>query len=436
MNSHLNIFKTYAKENRRYQLENDLTRALAICLQENSLFFNEFLKATLNSKYASELFNDLYSSNEVSINIQTSSSEINGFKKIFAVSLSEHLMLADHFWNQNYEFQYDPICDIVIKINNVLIIIEAKRDNVDCTAQLYNQIFNICKSSDLSSDEMKKMVTPVDMNWQKLMEIAVKVHSFEKAAGSSNRFLNDFINLVKEHNFRWLPEPSIFSVSPNNIKVIEKRIDSALNELVKKNIDKSFKKLDYNGRLGLKFDQLWAQEILFNVEKNGDLSIIVYPGNTKSQGYIIFHKEPKPKTKLTIDSITYDLSKSYHVKFTSFQRYFSGLFFGEKDLRHNLYSKDNFDQYCGRKKRGPEWESIAKLFDDSFYSNFDWRKQCSWEEKIINSGRNQFDMSFGYELSIRIPFEVLRMKDQNKSDLSNLAEMIENIYKEFRTIYS
>ena len=63
MNSHLNIFRTYAKENRRYQLENDLTRALAICMQEDSLFFHEILKAILDAKYSNELFNDLNSLN-------------------------------------------------------------------------------------------------------------------------------------------------------------------------------------------------------------------------------------------------------------------------------------------------------------------------------------------------------------------------------------
>jgi hypothetical protein len=47
MNSHLNVFKTYTKSNRVYQLENDLTRAFAICMQENSLFFHEVLQFIL-----------------------------------------------------------------------------------------------------------------------------------------------------------------------------------------------------------------------------------------------------------------------------------------------------------------------------------------------------------------------------------------------------
>ena len=44
MNKHLNIFSSYSKEDKGYKLENDLTRALAICLQEDKLLFHEVLK--------------------------------------------------------------------------------------------------------------------------------------------------------------------------------------------------------------------------------------------------------------------------------------------------------------------------------------------------------------------------------------------------------
>jgi hypothetical protein len=433
MNNHLNIFRTYAKENRRYQLENDLTRALAISMQENTLFFNEVLKAVLDAKYSNELFNDLYSSNEISINIQKNSSEIVGFEKIFAVSLSEHVMAETHFWNQKHESVYDPICDIVVRINNIVIIIETKRDNVDCTAQLYNQIFNVCTKNELKIEESKDLVTPRDLSWPKLMEIAVKVHSFEKAAGSPSRFLNDFIDLVKNHNFRWLPEPSIFSVSPKNKNMIGRRIDSALNESVKQY---GRRKLDYNDRLGLVFDSPWAQELLFSIEKNGDLSCSIYPGNTKAQGDSIFQKNAKPRSFMTVSNRQYEVSILYHIKFTSFQRYFTGLWFSEKDMKENLYTKNNFYKYCGRKKRGEDWEAIEALFDRSFQESFDWKAQCGWKSKIMGSGRNQFDMSFGYELGVVIPFQVLREVDQDKSDLSGLTALIDNIYKEFRGIYS
>ena len=71
MNAHLNVFKTYTKKERTHQLENDLTRALAICLQEDPLFFHEILKLIFeDSKYFTEFFDDINNTNEISIEIQ------------------------------------------------------------------------------------------------------------------------------------------------------------------------------------------------------------------------------------------------------------------------------------------------------------------------------------------------------------------------------
>ncbi len=433
MNSHLNIFKTYTNETRRFQLENDLTRAFAICLQENTLFFNEVLKTILNEQETNEMFSDIYSKNDITINIQQRSSEISNYEKIYAVSLSEFEMSEDHFWNQKHDAQYDPICDLVININGIAIIVEAKRDNWDCTAQLWNQVYNVSRNVITDTEDMRAIVTPKDLNWFKLMNIAVKVHSFEKATGHPDRFLKDFINLVKGHNFRWLPEPSISSVSSDNTNAIRRRIESSLNELVK---NYGYKKLDYNDRLGLWFDQPWAQEILFKVEENGALSITVYPGNTKAQGNFIFQKDPKPKTSIEVDTYDFPMSSMYHIKFTSFQRYFTGLWFYDSELREVLYTRQNFYKYCGRNKKGKNWQDIETLFDKAFIHDYNWRKECNWNSKVINSNRSQFDMSFGYELSITVPFEILKLKDQDKSDLTNLASFIDGIYKEFRTIYA
>ena len=193
MNKHLNIFKTYTKKNRIYQLENDLTRALAICLQEDALFFHEVLKTIINdSGLYNQLFEDLDGDTEVQIEIQKKTSDIQEFDKVFAVSLSESPM--SDFWQQNRNTEYDPICDLVITINNILIVVEAKRDNINCTSQLYNQILNIFRLQSKSLDDNQEAVIPFDLNWKKLMAIAVKVASFEKTTGNTNRFLNDFSN--------------------------------------------------------------------------------------------------------------------------------------------------------------------------------------------------------------------------------------------------
>ena len=269
MNKHLNIFKTYAKDNRSYQLENDLTRALAICLQEDALFFHEVLKTIIDdSGLYNRLFEDLDGDTEVQIEIQKRTSLIEDFDKVFAVSLSESAM--SDFWQQNHNSEYDPICDLVITINNILIVIEAKRDNIDCTSQLYNQILNIFNKQNKPFENNQEAITPFDLNWKKLMAIAVKVASFEKTTGNTNRFLTDFIQLVKEHNFSWLPETPIGSLKNVNAKSIFRRIESAIIKFCDNN--EAIEKLAYRDRLGTTFTKGWANEVLFNVDKKtGDL---------------------------------------------------------------------------------------------------------------------------------------------------------------------
>ena len=429
MNSHLNIFKTYTKSNRTYQLENDLTRALAISLQEDSLFFHEVLKEILEgTNLYNQLFESLESETNVNIDIQKRASQITSFDHIFAISLSESEILD--FWEQNHNKNYDPICDLVIQINNILLVFEAKRDNVNCTAQLFNQILNITNSENepqaFNKENYGEIITPFDFNWPRLMAIAVKVSSFEKAMNSQNRFLSDFISLVKQHNFRWLPEPSISSLQPTNKRPILRRIESTIEEVAKIT---EIGKLNYTDRLGLEFYKAWAKEILFSIKDNGNLGVSIYPGNTKGQGYSLFETNPKFSDTLNILENEYRTNYSYHIKFTSFQRYFQGLWFSETDLKKPLYTKENFHKYTGRRKRGVQWNEIETLFNESL--NYNWEKQCNWENAIINSGKNQFDISFGYEVHIEIPFERLKELDQTQNDLNNLIKLIVAIHEKF-----
>ncbi|WP_067099040.1 hypothetical protein [Marinomonas atlantica] len=426
MNKHLNIFTTYAKENRTYQLENDLTRSLAICLQEDALFCHEILKTILTPVIFDQIFEDFEGESNVQIEIQKKSSQISEFDKAYAVSISEYEM--SDFWSQTDNTDYDPICDLVVTVNNILIVFETKRDNIDCTQQLYNQIFNIFKNQNRDISDCRNEIESFDLNWKKLMAIAVKVASFEKTVGNNNRFLNDFIGLVRDHNYNWLPETPIGSLRNVNSKSIYSRIESALSEFC--NNDPVVSKLTYNDRSGTDFTKGWANELLFYIDENkGDLCVEIYPGNTKSQGYYIFHKEPKFNKELTIGNKNYPVTIGYHIKFMG-QQYITGLWLRDEDFNKNLFTRDNFYNQTGRVYR-EDWPLTEKLLDE--YINSDWKSECNWSEKIIKSNRSLFNISFGYNVSITIPFIDLAKIDVNKNDISSLAKLIGSIYRAFET---
>lgn len=432
MNTHLNIFKTYADATTsNYQLENNLTRALAISLQEDTLFFHEVVKFIFNNTpFYNQLFG-ITNANTIdsSIDIQVNTKQIQEVEHLFAISLSETEM--DGFWEQNHPDNYNPICDLVIKLDSIYIIIEVKRDGVDCTSQLYNQVFNILKQCE-KIDELDKTIhlqyiTPLDLKWSKLMQIAQRVYNIQKTMNTSNRFLTDFIDLIRNHNYSWMPEYPINALKPNNKAEITRRIESAINQACEM---MNYSKLNYASRLGIEFNKDWAQELLFNVNDTGGLDITIYPGNTKEQGYALFEHNPSFNKELVIDGNRYEVEKEYHIEFTSFQKYFSGLWFNHNDLRKDnlLYTKENFYKYCGRKKR-EEWKDIEQLFNDTLL--FDWKKQCEWDELMINSGKNQMDVSFGYEFTICIPFSTLKKYDTEQNSLLELKQLIIEIYNQF-----
>lgn len=394
MNKYLNIFNSYSKDEKNYQLENDLTRALAICLQEDKLLLHEVLKQIFSdTKYYNSLFDEYSKENRLNIEIQKEVSALQNFEHFFAVSLTSSKLSVSDFYDKNNHEVGKRICDLVITINNIVIIIEVKRDDTDCTSQLYNQIFNALKETGITKiTKDTSNVTPVDLNWNKLMEIVVNINNYHQTTNYKNRFLDDFVEYIREHNYNWLPETSISSLTSDNKDAIQRRIKTAVS-----NTD--IAPLDSN-RIGFKFPLPYADEIIFTINDSGDLIAAIYPGNTKSQGYHIFNNADTPKFKkeITIQGNTYDVNKAYHVKFSSFQRYFAGLWFAHEELQNELYNKTNFFKFSGRKKKGQDWDELEMLFDESFVKDYQWREYCKWNEKIIGSGKTQFDISFGYEL--------------------------------------
>jgi dsDNA-specific endonuclease/ATPase MutS2 len=50
----------------------------------------------------------------------------------------------------------------------------------------------------------------------------------------------------------------------------------------------------------------------------------------------------------------------------------------------------------------------------------------------INSGKSQFNISFGYQISFEIPFDALKEMDREENDIKGLTELISNIYNELK----
>ncbi|MGQ3676888.1 hypothetical protein [Tenacibaculum discolor] len=432
MNQHLNIFNPYTKTNRENnQLENDLTRALALTILENDLFCYTFLKYILQHKEGVFEQTTNYSTNfnQLEINIQKKVSSISDFDHLFAVGISGvPIQIGNEFLNQTFNKDYEPITDLFIEIGNTAIIIEIKPNNIDCTSQLYNQIYNIYKENPTKDD-----VTPVDYNWKKLTQHAIEVNNFQELINKPNRFLNNFIDFLRKHNYSWLPENPLLHIpfTETNINPIKDRLKTIISQ-------SSLELLNKSDRLGFICNKNWADEILIWLNPNEKLLCFgLYPGNTKGQGYFIFKNEgvPQFKEEIVINNTDYKVNIDYHIKFSSFQKYFAGLDFTDSDLNKPFYNRKNFIKYTGRKKRNMgDWDKLETLFNDVFKKDYFWKDKAEWHKKMLSSGKSQFDVTFGYSITVNISYTTISELDYNKESMNEVIHYMSEISSQFENI--
>ena len=78
-----------------------MSRAFAICLQEDPLLFYEVITTlTKSNEECREMISHLDNESKVSINIQVPTKAIKFPRHLIAVSLSDFEMAPVHFWNQ------------------------------------------------------------------------------------------------------------------------------------------------------------------------------------------------------------------------------------------------------------------------------------------------------------------------------------------------
>jgi hypothetical protein len=427
MNKHLNIYKTYSKLDRTgFQLEDDLTRALAIAIQENDVFSHQFIKVILKKKEKAydNLFSDFTDKNPMEVDIQKRVESMEDFEHLFAVRISGDAMDIDSFFTQTHVRDYNPITDMYMHIGDFAIIFEVKPRDQNSTAQLYNQAFNAVKDRE---EEIQDLVTPVDFNWKEIMRIAVQVNNYQSAIGKPSRILDNFISYIKMHNYNWLPQLPLSALSlGNDASRVHKRLSDAIDNSIFEPI---------NNRLGWKCNFPWAHEILLNTNDNGKVVFVIYPGNTRGQGWHIFNKDGEPQFKKHIKILgeNREISKGYHVKFSG-QSYITGLTFSDEHLKQPLYTRANFLNHTGRKKKGQQWIDIKSFLDHSFKESYDWKAISHWDSKIIESNRTQFNISFGYELSFEVDYSELQIIDQDENNLQPLIDVLASINEELKNV--
>jgi len=441
MNTHLNLFRFFNESEEKEFIEKNLSRAFALCLTNNCIFLNEYVREIVRPDDYKYLFSTMNSDTKcvVDIEIDTANLEMEGYKIIYAVAMTTDSSLnMDNFFKQPEYSDKKNYTDILITIKDVGIIIEVKRSGEDCKEQLFNQALPFIKS--------KIEVKPIRCSWQNVVKLLEKVKNVQQLVSQNSPFISDFLELSEFRYPEWF-EPKPFNEihfsevggTPNHAKLM-KRMRQGMAE-VHSIAGEEYQLLPYNDRLGISVPFGWASEVIPYFKCHDDkiknyVDFCIWPGNTKHQGSFIFNK-PLDWTKittLTVSGKKYSVDVTSHVKLSHFRgRYVSSLNFTEADLLKPLYTAENYHQQSGRWDV-LSWGKFEKLMDEHFRPEYDWREECGWETNFTKTDRTFFTISLGYEVCLSIPFADFKALDKTESDIKRVSEFIASIVKVFKNL--
>lgn len=440
MNFHLNYFRPYSINQEHEHLENNLSRALALCLKSSSVFSFEFISKIFRDTdqyhlLEAHLINSNKDSN-LSVDIQRNMNSIEGISTLFAVSLSGGELDLSDFSELKSTTEGDQTTDVFIQLNDIGIIIEMKRTNEDCKQQLFNQ------ASILKKNEPSLEVIPYDYPWPSIIKSVLLTNGYLEAIGQPNSMLADFADLVKSFNPKWTPIQPFASLRDDeeSIPLYYQRIDMAIQSL-----SNQHEILNYRDRMGLNLDFGWAKEMVcyFNRNKEGlhELRLAIWPGNTKGQGTQMLNqlgKKPNwnPPSEIVINGNYFKVGWVYEIKFSHFSGYVTHILVPKSKVKEGkkLISWNNHWNQTGNQKR-EDWEKVEAFLEDYLKDDFDWRKEMGWDYHFANSKRTYFSLSIGYEIHLDIPFSYLQSIDKKVENLEALKSLLIDAKEKYKLLY-
>ena len=431
----MNLFRHFHESHETQFIENNLSRAFTICLQQDLLFFSEYLREIISPEDYYYLFShyDKDSKYIVDLQLDTSNIELSGIKKIYAVAMTgdEHLNMKD-FLELNANGQKDKnITDIWILIKDIVFVIEVKRTNENCKQQLYNQIFPLMESN------ADVAVEPVNFSWPHTLRIMERIANIRQMRADNSLFVTDFLSLCERRYPEWFPSkpfhllPSLTNRTNKTNHAREKR----LRQIIQQSGEQI---LGYHDRMAIACKFSWASEIIpyfRTLNKTDYLTFMIWPGNTKGQGYSIYNKPLKwvKKNKIQVGDNTFEIDTEYQLKFCHFNKHITSLDFNDNDLIKATNTPDNFYHKSG-KWDIDRWPDFEKFMDSHFKPEFNWRELSNWEKHFPDTDRSYFTISFGFATELWVPYSYFQEIDRLPSDFSLPAQFIKDIVHAYRNL--
>ncbi|MBZ4644665.1 MAG: hypothetical protein JG777_154 [Clostridia bacterium] len=439
-NRHLNIFEHYTQKG-SLPIENNVSRGLAILLNQNSLVldrFIDFINSKCFEKKSSCMVPKPQRLNDKEIGIQQQIAKIvqsyPNPQNLIGITLTTASPI-NMIENKNDD-NNGLITDIIISCKDTLVVIEVKRNAVDARLQLKQQVKSIAaevvrQGGNLPDTEL------LDGTWEEIISILQDVYNI--SGSDENSVLGHYINHLENHYQQWFPVSLLtdITIDRENESAVDKRILNLIKNCCENESDAE----KYSGRyiIPLEYDFCTEAQLSLDYESKR-LMITIWSGDTKWQSYCLFNKTTNDlswvyENSLTVDGLKLDLLTEPYLRLAHFQSTIIAEYFDKAYYQRNFgVSKDKcmalYNDITREWKR-PEWSQFRALLKGKYsglinMSSFDSDFQSSFE----NSNRSYAHVSFGYETTAYLPMEVISKYERNNSTLrgnDKLASFISKV---------
>ncbi len=445
MNGYMNLFRFYSADRNSTEIENNLTRALAICIEHDPIFAHSFF-----SKIIKDVPISLEDDPAINLQVGALSAELedDDIDKIYAVSLTN----IDKFTQPDYdaadaapEGKKGSILDMIFQINGNLIICEAKKYQDNCLGQLKRQVNEVQKSIKNGEDIKDKEVVYKAISWGNILSL---IEEIDTASADKKSWAKSYSHLLIEHlaNHLVATYPDWLEVRKlNQIKWDEAYSDTLLRKrlnvitgLVNKAESDAGNNSSNRGPDWLTFNTGWAEGLevkgygVSDTNKEHVINFTCWAGHKKWQALALLNKKSNTDF-LSLDSKLIEVgNQTAQVKLTPYIRcYYHTQDFPATliDLKYmeEAFSKKSLYQVAfnreSHKDKAQKWDDIDKEFQSIGLTD-KWESYKSGIEDQIKDKKYPY-ICVSIATSVSIGFKAKDIAELEKAEDGNDQNVID-----------
>jgi hypothetical protein len=415
-NQHLNLFRHYAASDDNQILENNLTRALALCLQHDSLFLYAFLAAIMGEGALKGQLHLTDPDDRLRVDIQQAVHLLPASTQLYAIALTETQLDATSYGTAEGWRNDSPITDLIVQYKDVLLIIEVKRSGENCLAQLKGQVEAYHEAqAGPAATAAATTASVCALSWAQVVRLATNARNLRQLTGQASPYTADFVQLIQYYFPQWDEVLSFHNIPfISGLGINEAALYKRLQYIQQEAFGDELMWL--SDRVAMPIAVPWASEVITRPELHGTVAYIgvnVWPGNTKAQGWLLYGRPLAwaSRRSIVVNGVSYPLAIEQYLKFSHFNRWVfevpvPATSAGQPNSFHT-YSA--FKDYSGRWWR-ESWPELAGLLQHSLPEQWATH-QSEWQERFLNTGRGYTDVALGFKVTVLLPYQQLQQLD-------------------------